>query len=378
MTAEAANAGTARYDTLFVGDPAPWFRQRCVGQAEPYSFDMSAGRVVVLCFYASSADPLAAHALSLLERERALFDGRAAAAFGISIDPDDETASPAVPGMRHFADFDGAVSRLYGVMPRDGTREPSTIRRAWFVLDPRLRVIGIFPLTEAGSEAALQYVRGLVPWRDPGPAAQVPVLILPQVFEPGFCATLIQYYQATGAAESGIFTEDAAHDAGTINDASFKRRRDCRIADKALVDQAQTRIFRRVVPELRHAFQFNATKLERLIVACYDAAEGGRFGPHRDNTIAATAHRRFAVSINLNDDFEGGGIAFPEYGQRAFRPPVGGALLFSCSLLHVVLPMISGKRFACLPFVYDAEGAALRRRNADKVGWVVPPAPSEP
>jgi peroxiredoxin/predicted 2-oxoglutarate/Fe(II)-dependent dioxygenase YbiX len=379
MTAEAASAGTARYDTLFVGDPAPWFRQRCVGHAKNYSFDMSAGRVVVLCFYGASADPRASHALSLLRRNDALFDGLAATAFGVSIDPADETApdtARTAAGLRHFADYDGAVSRLFGVLPRDGTRAPSTVRRAWFVLDPRLRVIGIFPLTEAGGDAAMRFVRGLLPWRDSGAAAQVPVLLLPHVFEPGFCATLIQYYQATGAVESGIFTEDADYDAATVNHAGFKRRRDCRIADKALVDQAQTRIFRRVVPELRHAFQFNATKLERLIVACYDAEEGGRFGPHRDNTIAATAHRRFAVSINLNDDFEGGGIAFPEYGQRAFRPPAGGALLFSCSLMHVVLPMTRGKRFACLPFVYDEAGAALRRRNAEKTGWGAPPPPS--
>jgi predicted 2-oxoglutarate/Fe(II)-dependent dioxygenase YbiX len=59
------------------------------------------------------------------------------------------------------------------------------------------------------------------------------------------------------------------------------------------------------------------------------------------------------VSINLNDDFEGGGLVFPEYSARVYRPPVGGALVFSCSLMHAVLPMTRGRRYACLPFVYD-------------------------
>jgi peroxiredoxin len=131
---------------------------------------MSAGRVVVLCFYGASADPRASHALSLLRRNDALFDGLAATAFGVSIDPADETApdtARTAAGLRHFADYDGAVSRLFGVLPRDGTRAPSTVRRAWFVLDPRLRVIGIFPLTEAGGDAAMSAAccRGATPGR---------------------------------------------------------------------------------------------------------------------------------------------------------------------------------------------------------------------
>jgi peroxiredoxin len=373
MDADAAGAGD-RYNTLYVGDPAPWFRQRCVGQTAPYSFDMAAGRLVVLCCYGSAAEPRAAYALSEVQRNRALFDGAAALFFGVSNDPADETV-PRVqgenPGLHHFADFDGTILRLYGLLPRDGATDPGSLRRGWFVLDLRLRVIGMFPLTDAGSDAALRFVNASLPLPEHGTQAQVPVLILPKVFEPGLCAALIDIFLADGGTASGMFTEDAYNDAATIDDPGFKRRRDCRIADKAMVAQLQTRIFRRVVPELRHAFQFNATKLERLILACYDSAEGGRFGPHRDNTLATTAHRRFAVSINLNDDFEGGGIIFPEYGRRVFAPPLGGALLFSCSLLHAVLPVTTGRRYACLPFVYDDAAASARQKGQG----VSPPGP---
>jgi len=43
---------------------------------------------------------------------------------------------------------------------------------------------------------------------------------------------------------------------------------------------------------------------------------------------------------------------------------LGGALVFSCSLLHAVTPMTRGRRYACLPFVYDDDAAAKRRAHA--------------
>lgn len=348
-----------RYDPLFVGDPAPWFRQRCIGQEGPFSFDMAAGRFVALCFLGGAEDPQARLALEAIQAEHALFDGLKVSLFGVTNDAADAARAELAPtpGVRHFADADGAVSRAFGVAPRDGALHIDALRRGWFVLDPRLRVIAVFPLDVAGTAAALAFLRGL-----PSPAAwqgdaQVPVLMLPGVFEPDVCARLIALHQTGEVTDSAVLTEG-----GAITDHGFKRRRDLKIIDKALVDQVQTRIFRRVVPEIRHAFQFGATRLERLIVAAYHAEESGRFGAHRDNTVAATAHRRFAVSINLNDDFEGGGLVFPEYSGRVFCPPPGGALVFSCSMMHAVLPMRRGVRYACLPFVYDDAAAELRKR----------------
>ena len=350
------------YDTLFVGDPAPWFRQRCIGQDGLFSFDMMAGRFVALCFYGKASDAQAQDALAQVEAHRGMFDGVNLSFFGVSIDPADEAIAglaPA-PGVRHFADGDGTVSRAYGVAPREGAPGFSDLRRFWFVLDPRLRVVAVFPVDEAGNRAALHFVENLPTQADYfGREGQVPVMIIPHVFEPEFCTRLIGLFQAAGGSDSAVLTEGTA-----VTDHGFKRRRDLRITDQVLVAQIQTRIFRRIVPEIRHAFQFDATRLERLIIASYDAAEDGRFGPHRDNTLASTAHRRFAVSINLNDDFEGGNIVFPEYGPRQFRPPTGGALVFSCSLMHTVVPVTRGRRYACLPFVYDDAAAELRRQVA--------------
>ena len=112
------------------------------------------------------------------------------------------------------------------------------------------------------------------------------------------------------------------------------------------------------------AFRFEVTRIERYIVACYDAEDGGYFRPHRDNLTSGTAHRQFACSINLNaEEFEGGDLRFPEYGARTYRPPTGGAVVFSCSLLHEATPVTRGTRYAFLPFLYDEAGEKIRRQN---------------
>jgi predicted 2-oxoglutarate/Fe(II)-dependent dioxygenase YbiX/peroxiredoxin len=360
----------AAYETLFPGDLAPWFRARCTrpgaGQASPYSFDMAAGRHVVLCFYGSAATPEGMQALTWMQAQRAVFEAAHIAGFAVSLDPEDEVsgrALAAAPSLRHIWDHDLSVSRQYGVASKPGGSDAEGARLGWFVLDPRLRVAGVFPLTDAGAAGILRLVACLPDTALHREVAQVPVLMVPGVFEAEFCARLINLFDAHGGQSSGVFTQTAAGEGAAVADGLVKRRRDMKLTEPALVAQVQTRIFRRVVPEIRHAFQFHATRLERLILACYDVEDGAHFAPHRDNTVAATAHRRFAVSINLNEDFDGGGVSFPEYSPRAFKPPPGGALVFSCAMMHAVAPMRRGRRLACLPFVYDEAAAVIKKRS---------------
>ena len=54
---------------------------------------------------------------------------------------------------------------------------------------------------------------------------------------------------------------------------------------------------------------------------------------------------------------------FPEYGRATYRAPTGGAVVFSCSLLHEALPVTKGRRYAFLPFLYDETAAAVRVAN---------------
>src|SRR5262249_42265116 len=138
-----------------------------------------------------------------------------------------------------------------------------------------------------------------------------PVLVLPNVFEPELCRTLIAGYDAHGGDESG-FMRDIDGKTVLVRDHTHKRRRDFLVDNADLIKTLQDRIRRRIVPEIGKAFQFHVTRMERYLVGCYRADEGGHFRPHRDNTTKGTAHRRFAVTINLNDAFEGGELSFPE------------------------------------------------------------------
>ena len=107
--------------------------------------------------------------------------------------------------------------------------------------------------------------------------------------------------------------------------------------------------------------------MDRYIVACYDSAIGGHFYRHRDNVNAGAQHRRFAVTINLNKDYDGCDLVFPEFGRRVYRAPHGGAVVFSCGALHQVTPMTRGRRYAFLAFLYGEADAALREKNNAKI-----------
>jgi len=70
-------------------------------------------------------------------------------------------------------------------------------------------------------------------------------------------------------------------------------------------------------------------------------------------------------TINLNaEEYEGGDLRFPEFGQATYRAPTGGAVVFSCSLLHEATPVTKGTRYGFLPFLYNDEAAQIREENS--------------
>jgi peroxiredoxin/predicted 2-oxoglutarate/Fe(II)-dependent dioxygenase YbiX len=359
------------YNRLDVGDPAPWFTQR-TAQNPRFVMDVVAGRWIVLGFYASAGDAAGRAAIDAIVANRHLFDDAKASFFGVSIDPTDESAGRVpelTPGIRFFFDFDYSVSKLYGALPVD--TEPGSgevaFRRFFIVLDPTLRVRAVLPF-EGGTTRLFDLIAALPPPDHyAGVVLQAPILVLPNVFEPDFCRFLIGLYEQNGGEESGFMREIDGKTVA-IKDRSHKQRRDYTIEDENVIAATRARVRRRVVPEIKKIHQFDVTRMERYIVCCYDADEGAHFRAHRDNTTKGTAHRRFAVSINLNDDFDGGEVSFPEYGPQGFKAPPGGAVVFSCSLLHAVSRITRGKRYAFLPFLYDDAAAKIREANNQFLG----------
>lgn len=345
---------------LMAGDHAPWFRAAALSGSPNYQFDTVAGRHILMLFFGSARHEAARTALAIVGRERSLFDDSAACFFGVTVDPEDEAASriaQQLPGIRFFLDFDRKVSGLYGAVEGD------KYRAHWLLLDPALRIVGRFALNE-GEQAIAELRRRVA---GDGAEGWAPVLIVPDVFEPGMCAALIRLYEEDGGEASGFMREVAGKTVLQV-DPAHKQRRDAEIEDEALRRQLAARLKRRLAPAVERAFQFRPTRIERYIVACYESG-AGYFRPHRDNTTRGTAHRKFAVTINLNaGDYEGGDLRFPEYGRRTYRAPTGGAVVFSCSLLHEATPVTRGKRYAFLPFLYDEEGAKLREANNPHLG----------
>ena len=370
---DLANAPPPRYspgmsDTtprLLPGEPAPWFHGNALSGNPRYAFSSAAGRAVMLLFMGSGAFPASAAALATVAKHRDLFDDIDASLFGVSIDVGDMSESRIaqhIPGIRWFIDEDRAISAAYHAAVEEGG-EPK-YRPHWLLLDRTLRVVGGFAIDQG--EAAIAAMRELITRIDE--PASAPVLIVPRVFEPDFCRRLIAAYEADGGRESGFMREV---DGITVErfDHDHKRRSDFLVEDGDLKRDVHARLRRMLLPMILRAFQFDVTRVERLLVARYGSEEGGgHFRAHRDNTTAGTAHRRFACTINLNaDEYNGGDLCFPEYGDRMYRAPTGGAVVFSCSLLHEARPVTRGQRYAFLPFFYDEAAARLREANLDRV-----------
>lgn len=353
---------TERFRLLGIGDPAP-----DITAPTPFNprfhFAALGGRYTVVILYGNLSAPGSRAALERWRDANLGRDDYRWKVFGVTTQPadlDDPLVKAAFPDERVFLDPDGTVASAFGAMGRRGQRV--TMVTHWLVFDPQLRLVAIGPLSNM--DVLTQYVRALPrPAEHLGPNPWAPVLLVPRVLEPDLCKALIAAYKIGQPEVSGFMDEENGRTVGRL-DAETKRRTDVVITARAMQEALRERVARRIAPEIRKAFCTEVTRIERFIVACYDAADRGHFKMHRDNTTSGTAHRKFAVTINLNaEDFEGGELTFPEFGDRRYKAPTGGAIVFSCSLLHQAEPVTKGTRYATLPFLYDEAGAAIRLAN---------------
>ncbi len=346
--------------TLKVGEPAPWFSVPQAGDDGRVVLDELAGHEIVLLFYATPTDPDAAKVLDHFARHDEVLQASHATLIGLG------TAMKAPKqgahkGHWHFGyDQNGAIAKRYGI---EHQQDSGAMACTAFVLTPALQVIAI----ATGAEQIAARVLSLIEERRQHPPEihDAPALIVPGVFDADFCASLIAMYEAEGGREIGVV--EKAGKAVERFDPAFRKRMDWYITNEPTVQQCRELLVRRLLPMIHRAFQFRTTRIERYLVGCYSAADGGHFHAHRDNTAPVVAHRRFAVTINLNSDYEGGNLSFPEFRPKTYRPSIGSAVAFSCSLLHEVTPVTRGTRYAFLSFFYDEEAQRLRDEHAKKM-----------
>jgi predicted 2-oxoglutarate/Fe(II)-dependent dioxygenase YbiX len=232
-----------------------------------------------------------------------------------------------------------------------GLSPATSLRMRVIVLDPNQRVAATFdtralPAAAESISAVADSVRA-----DGGAGlvlrtAMAPVLVLPRVFEPDFCVQLIRLWGKGDHKDSGVSSRY-----GNVNVSHLKQTEDYTIVEPMMLKAISDRLAYRIGPELNKVFAYDREfTFDSHVVLSYSAEGQHFFGAHRDNGAPTTANRSFAVSLNLNDDFDGGELSFPEYAGVRVCPPAGAAAVFSCSLLHIALPVTRGRRFVLTTF----------------------------
>lgn len=183
-------------------------------------------------------------------------------------------------------------------------------------------------------------------------ACVAPVLQIPDVFEAGFCEALIQHLEVDcgGGEASAVRVIEGGKETLHV-DPGVKRRRESPPRNASIEARMHEKLMRRALPEIARVFSFSVARRDPFKLLAYPEG-AGYFRPHRDNETPDVAHRRFALSVNLNQGlYEGGEFRYPEFGPHLYSPKTGTALIFSCGLLHEVLPVERGTRYAMTTFL---------------------------
>ena len=159
-------------------------------------------------------------------------------------------------------------------------------------------------------------------------------------------------------AEQLIAALETNPDNTTIRDDKFKRRTHLQTGPE-LSELLDKKLVKSVFPEIEKVFYDRVTHRETYKICLYAGENSGAFGRHRD-TIDPYRHRRYAMTLALNDDYEGGGICFPEYSPTVVPLEKYSAVIFPGSLFHEVQPIDRGKRYVVISFLFGDGEAALK------------------
>ncbi len=241
-----------------------------------------------------------------------------------------------------------ARSPSAGSAPNTGGPAPNTVV---LLLTPNMKIayMSALPMNMQRITDALQRMTLA---RPPIPlSAHPPILLVPVALSAADCADLVQLWHrldqqhgAAGHSDVDPKCISFLHEYGKVKQY---------LIDEPRLQQAlDAKLSRRLMPEISKAFDTRAPQREAWALSCYDATEGGLLHPHRDCASAETQHRRFTVSVALNDTYHGGALRFREYGEQTYNLPIGAAAIFSAALLHEVLPVTAGKRFVLVTHLY--------------------------
>lgn len=180
-----------------------------------------------------------------------------------------------------------------------------------------------------------------------------PVLIIPNAISPELREKCLAAYR------NGNRFQGTVGEKGMLRP-DVKIRTD-HIVSRELAFEIDDKLSRSVMPEIQKVFGITIPYRENYKIGEYKGEDGGHFRAHRDNFDPPLGYRRFAVSIQLSEGFEGGGVRFNEYGDDIVAPPKDSAVIFNCAVLHEAVKVTAGSRFILLTFVHGDEDEAYRR-----------------
>ena len=249
-----------------------------------------------------------------------------------------------------FFDAQGKVKAAY--------RLGHTIASTCFVLSPNLQVLTTLAVHEFA--ATVHQVLSTLASRSALIApleihTQAPVLLIPRVLTPELCHTLIHVWETCGHVDTGVEHSHDRQRQDRIDHAiSPVRTTSCPI--RSCCGSSPPPWAGGSSPKCTKPLRFRRRGLKDSKSSAMPPPTGGFFQAHRDNLSPSTAHRRFALTLNLNEEYDGGHLRFPEYGPHLYRPTAGDAVVFACAHLHEVTRVTHGRRFTLLSFLFgDAD-----------------------
>jgi predicted 2-oxoglutarate/Fe(II)-dependent dioxygenase YbiX/peroxiredoxin len=252
-----------------------------------------------------------------------------------------------------LGDSTGAIFASYGLHKRHGESSrlvlltPLRQVRVWF--DSATKIENA--LEEIMNKTTLNQGQQPDRWSQP----HAPILLIPNVLSPEECCRLTDYFElgapfTVRPPRQGEFDSDYQM---PVYEHNRQDRVDQIIKDRNILEFLDQRIWGRVTPMIKKAFAFDVTLREDLHIARYQGNRDGNQMGHRDDSSVATAYRRFAFSMNLNNNFEGGELVFNEYNPCGYKTTPGTAMVFSSSLLHEVNETTKGVRYNLISHFYN-------------------------
>jgi len=354
IASEAATGGSQAVvaRVIDVGDSAPYIHSADQdGALTATNADLISGKPVLLLFCPLIADEASAADLRAFGAAAAKLDALKGTVMVISRGSIEQNKAVHERLGLPFAiltDGKSEIHKAYGIDP-----QPAVASLTLYILDAGHRVTRVLERMDAAMMVA-EAIAELERLNAARPAVKLqahpPVLVLPRMLSLADCAYLAEIWQhqvpeygTDGFTNAGNKIE--AGDYKVVHDGAYGRAVEYIVQDRALQRFIDQRMRRRLLPEIKKAFQAAGLKREGYRIAGYEAQAGGYLNPHRDNSTPANAHRRFTMTINLNaGEYDGGQLRFREYGEQLYEVERGTAIVWSASLLHEVLPVTKGRR----------------------------------